>query len=215
MSEQADRVRNERQLWAVPGSSHDRLIAMLRAVLPMGIGVTVALLAMAPLAIGRDISFVLAKDRVAIAHERMRVTDASYSGQDSKGKPFRLSAKSAVQLTSRDPIVKLTGLTARIMLDDGPVAIAANQGRYDLEREKVTIDGPVLFKTWDDYSILTHDVAVDLKTRTVASAGAVQGTMPLGTFRADRLRADLGQHIAVLEGGARLHIVQGQSRGKR
>ena len=73
MSELADRARSERQLWAATGSSHDRLIAVLRLVLPAAIVALVILLALAPLTVGRDISFVLSKDRVDVARERMRV----------------------------------------------------------------------------------------------------------------------------------------------
>lgn len=215
MSELADRARVERRLWAVPGSSHDRVIDTARKLLPAGIGLLIIALAIAPLTAGRDISFVLSKDRVAVAKERMRVSDAQYRGQDSKGQPFLIRAGSAVQRSSSDPVVKLADLSARIQLQDGPAAIAANRGRYDMERERVAIDGPVVFKTTDGYRLMTRDVGIDLQSRTLASAGPITGQMPLGTFRADQLHADLNQRVVTLEGGARLHIVQGQSRGAR
>ncbi len=202
-------------MWAAPGSSHDRLIRTVQILLPMGIGVMVVLLAMAPVTFGRDISFVLAKDRVAVAKERMRVTEAVYRGEDSKGQPFSIRAGSAVQVRSSDPVVRLTDLAAVIWLKEGPAAIAANNGRYDMTKEAVAIVGPVLFKSSDGYRLLTRDVDIDLKTRAIVSQGDVDGRMPLGTFRADHLRADLAQRTVTLDGGARLHIVQGQSRGSR
>lgn len=213
MSELADRARIERRSWAVPGSSHDRVIDTTRKLLPIGIALLIAALTVAPLTMGRDISFVLSKDRVAVAKERMRVTHAQYRGQDSKGQPFLIRAGSAVQRSSSDPIVKLADLSARIQLHDGPAAIAANRGRYDMERERVAIDGPVVFKTTDGYRLSTRDVAIDLQTRRLASAGPITGAMPLGTFRADQLRADLNRRVVTLDGAARLHIVQGRSRG--
>jgi lipopolysaccharide export system protein LptC len=213
MSELADRARIERRRWAVPGSSHDRVIDAARKFMPAGIILLVAMLASAPLTMGRDISFVLSKDRVAVAKERMRVSKAQYRGQDSKGQPFLIRAGSAIQRSSSDPVVKLANLSARIQLQDGPAAIAANRGRYDMERDRVAIDGPVVFKTTDGYRLATRDVGIDLQSRTLASAGAITGSMPLGTFRADQLRADLNQRIVTLDGRARLHIVQGTSRG--
>jgi len=173
------------------------------------------MLALAPLTTGRDISFVLSKDRVAVAKERMRVTTARYRGEDSKGQPFMITAGSAVQVSSSDPVVRLTGLAARIMLSDGPAAIAANHGRYDMQRDLVAIDGPVVFKTLDGYRLITRDVAIDLNKRLLGSQGPVDGIMPLGTFRANHLRADLNQRIVTLDGGARLHIVQARSRGTK
>jgi lipopolysaccharide export system protein LptC len=215
MSELADKVRSERHVWAAPGSSHDRVIRLARISLPIAIVALAILLAVAPLTVGRDISFVLSKDRVDIAKERLRVTDALYRGEDSKGQPFQLRAASAVQATSRDPIVRLGGLSAQIKLTDGPATIRANKGRYNMDSERVAIDGPVLFRGPDDYRLATRDVLIDLKSRQVASGGPVDGNMPLGTFTANRLQANLNSRIVVLDKGARLHIVQGRSRGTR
>lgn len=215
MSELADRARTERQLWAASGSSHDRLIAILRLVLPVAIVALVILLALAPLTVGRDISFVLSKDSVEVARERMRVTAATYRGEDSKGQPFELSAGSAVQVSSRDPVVRLQSLAAKIQLEDGPARIDAAQGRYDMESEKVAIDGKVLFRSADGYHIETRDVGIDLKTRQVASQGRVDGRMNIGTFAGDRFTADLNSRVVVLEGRARLHIDQRQARAAR
>lgn len=214
MSEAANVVRGHRQVWAAPGSSHDRTIAAMRIALPVAIGVLLGLLAIAPLTVGRDISFVLAKDRVEVAKERMRVSDAIYRGEDGKGQPFQIRAGSAVQTTSRDPVVRLADLSARILLADGPATIGAKAGRYNMETEHVMIDGPVVFEAADGYRMETRDVGVDLKSRTVASGGPVDGRMPLGTFSANRLTADLPSRTVVLAGRARLHIVQGTGRGR-
>ena len=214
MSELADRARSERQLWAASGSSHDRVIAVLRILLPAAIGVLAVLLALAPLTVGRDISFVLSKDRVEVARERMRVSAATYRGQDSKGQPFELTAGSAVQVSSRDPVVRLKTLAAQIQLPEGPARIVAGQGRYDMDSEKVAVDGPVRFRSADGYNIETRDVGIDLKTRQVASQGPVDGRMNIGTFSGDRFTADLNRRVVVLEGRARLHIDQRQARAR-
>jgi lipopolysaccharide export system protein LptC len=215
MSEAAELVRGHRQVWAAPNSSHDQLIGVIRIALPVAIGVLVVLLAMAPLTSGRDISFVLAKDNVQVARERMRVSNATYRGEDTKGQPFEIRATSAVQTTSRDPVVRMQTLDARIALTDGLATIGAPRGRYDMEKERVYADGPILFRSADGYRVETRDVGVDLKTRTMASAGPVTGQMPLGTFSGDRLFADLETHVVTLRGRARLHIVQGAGRGRR
>lgn len=215
MSQLAEQQRYERRIWAAAGSSHDRLIATMRIALPMAVGILTAFLAFAPLTVGRDISFVLSKDRVDVAKERMRVTRAVYRGDDSKGQPFKLIAGSAVQATSRDPIVHLTQLDATIQLSDGPGTIRANRGRYDMDNQNIAIDGAVHFDSTGGYHIVTRDVFVNMDDRLARSRGPVDGTMPLGHFSADLMRADLERHIVYLDGRARLHIVQAQSRGAR
>lgn len=215
MSELAERQRVERRVWAAAGSSHDRLIATLRVMLPIVVGVLVAFLAFAPMTVGRDISFVLAKDRVEVARERMRVTAAVYRGNDTQGRPFELDADSAVQATSRDPIVRLTTLNAKIQEPAGPAVIRADHGRYDMNTQNIAIDGPVHFDSADGYHVLTRDVLLTMNDRTLVSRGPVDGTMPLGHFSADKLRARLDDRVVQLEGHVRLHIVQGQSKRPR
>ena len=215
MSELAQQLRRERRVWAAAGSRHDRLIATLRIALPVAVGVLAAFLALAPLTVGRDISFVLSKDRVEVSRERMRVIRAVYRGHDSQGDPFRLEAENAVQVTSRDPIVHMNDLNAELGQKRGPSRIMAGRGRYDLNTQRMAIDGPVRMDGADGVEVATADVLVDLNQRTMASRKAVTGTMPLGSFAADRLLARLDDRVITLDGRARLHIVQGRARGAR
>jgi lipopolysaccharide export system protein LptC len=215
VSQLAEQQQRERRVWAAAGSGHDRLIATLRIVLPMAVGVLAAFLALAPLTVGRDISFVLSKDRVDVARERMRSIHTTYRGENSKGEPFTLEAASAVQATSRDPIVHLSQLDATIGLQGGPATLRADRGRYDMDNQNIAIDGPVRFDSADGYHITTRDVLVDMDRRVAHSSAPVDGTMPLGHFSADRLSADLERHIVRLDGHARLHIVQGRARAAR
>jgi lipopolysaccharide export system protein LptC len=110
------------------------------------------------------------------------------------------------------PIVDINGMFAQIALAQGPLMIAATQGQYDLDTQKVVIAGPVRVAGPDDYRLATSDVTVDMKTRQLASGGPVSGHMRLGQFQAGQLRADLGSRTVVLDNGARLKIVQGAVR---
>ncbi|PWG02890.1 LPS export ABC transporter periplasmic protein LptC [Sphingosinicella humi] len=212
MSELADRERIRKQHWAAPGGSHDEVVRTLKIALPVLIGVLMAFLAMAPLSKNQEISFILDKQKVDVAKERMRVQEARYRGQDDKGRPFMITARSAVQATSRDPIVDILGMRARIALESGPATLKADRGRYNLETETVNVIGPILFTAADGYRLQTRDVAVDLDSRVMATDGRVEGQMPLGRFSANRMRADLESRTVTLTGNARLHIVQGGLR---
>jgi lipopolysaccharide export system protein LptC len=204
--------RTARQHWARPGSSHDRVVRTSRAMLPMGIGALAALMIVAPLAVRNEISFVLDKANVEVARERMRVSAATYRGEDGKGQAFELKAGSAVQTSSSDPVVRLRDLSARLQMAEGPATVSADAGRYDMDKEVVSVDGPIVFQSADGYRLETRNVAVGLKTRKVASGGAVEGRMPLGSFSAGRISADLNARTVVLDGRARLRIVQGGAR---
>jgi lipopolysaccharide export system protein LptC len=210
MSDAAAVARARR--WASPGSLHDWLIGFLKIALPAAVGILLAYLVLAPLSKGPEISFLLDKDKVEVAPERMRVQSAQYRGQDSLGRPFILSADRAVQATSDEPVVDITDMSAQIGLESGPARIVAGRARYDMAAQRVGVDGSVLVTAADGYRLETRDVTVDLDNRRLASRGAVDGRMPLGTFSADRLSADLGNRTVELDGRARLHIVQGGVR---
>lgn len=214
MSLQAEQQRNDRRIWALPGASHDRLVTALKSMLPIAVGVLAAFLAVAPFTSGSEVSFVLDKNKVDVASERMHVTEALYRGQDSKGQPFSLRAGSAVQKSSREPIVHLKDLSARILLSDGPAVLDARTGRYDIDTENVAIDGPVQFQSAGGYRLTTHNVGIDMKDRKMRSAGRVDGRMPIGTFSADHLEADMASRTVTLNGRARLHIEQNGLKGQ-
>ncbi|MDF0487083.1 LPS export ABC transporter periplasmic protein LptC [Sphingomonas sp. H39-1-10] len=199
--------RTARQAWAAPGGSHDRLITILRFVLPIAVGVLAAFLVMMPLATGGEVSFLLDKNKVEVAKERLRLQSALYRGTDGKGQPFTLTAGSAVQKSSAEPIVRIDQLAARLQLSDGPARIVAPQGRYDMDNQRVTLVGPVNVVAADGYRLDTTNSTIDLKTRQMRSGGAVTGTVPQGAFSAKQLSADLENHIVRLDGNARLRIV--------
>jgi lipopolysaccharide export system protein LptC len=212
MSEAASREREIQQRWAVPGSAHDRLVRWTKIALPSAVGVLIAILVFAPLDKKGDVSFILDKKKVENAPERMRVESAQYVGTDNKGQQFVMRANRAIQRSSDVPIVDIRGIFAQLGLQQGPLTIAANKGRYNLDSQKVAIDGPVKVAGPDGYRLATQDVLVDLKQRQLASSGPVSGQMRLGQFQAGQLKADLGDRKVVLDGGARLKIVQGAVR---
>ena len=199
--------RTSRQVWAAPGSSHDRTITLLRIVLPVLIGILAAFVVVLPLYAGGDVSFLLDKKKVEVAKERLRVQSASYKGEDDKGQPFALTAGSAVQKSSAEPIVKLENLSAEIGLKDGPANIVAEHGHYDMDKQQVTVDGPVRVDSQGGYHLVTQNSTLDLESKTLKSGGAVSGSVPQGTFSANQLNADLENHIVRLDGNARLRIV--------
>jgi lipopolysaccharide export system protein LptC len=202
----AAQARAARSRWALPGGRHDRIVGLLQTMLPIGIGVLAAFLVMAPLTMGGDVSFILDKNKVDVAPERLRIERAQYRGADKGGRSFQITAGSAVQKSASEPVVRMDDLAARIDLQDGPAALTAQSGRYDIDQQKVAIDGPIQFRAANGYSLDTRDAIVDLRTRKLQSGGAVTGTTRMGNFSANRLDADLEARTVTLRGNARLRI---------
>lgn len=212
MSDAATRERAIKRHWAEPGSRHDKVVRLTKYGLPVLIGGLGLLLVIAPFDKRGDTSFILDKNKVDEAQERMRVERARYTGEDKEGRPFLIVADRAIQQSSDVPIVMIQGMRARLDLADGPLDIRALRGLYDLEGETVEINGPVRVTGPDNYSLAANDVKVDLNERRMMSNKPVSGTMKLGEFRAGNLSADLDQRVVRLDGGVRLKITQGAVR---
>jgi lipopolysaccharide export system protein LptC len=212
MTAEAARERQIKQTWATPGSAHDRLIRWSKVVLPSAVGAVVAILAFAPLEKKGDVSFILDKKKVESAQERMRTEQARYVGSDNKGQQFVVTANNALQRSSDVPIVDIHGMHAQIAQPQGPLNMTANQARYNLDTQRMAVDGPVQVAGGDGYHLATSNVLVDLKDQQLESQGPVSGQMRLGQFEAKQMKADLRARTVVLEGGGRLKIVQGAVR---
>jgi lipopolysaccharide export system protein LptC len=212
VSEAADRKHEIKRHWAEPGSRHDAVLRATKFGLPLLIGALLAFLAIAPFDKRGDVSFILDKNKVDQAQERMRVERARYVGEDNKGQKFVIVADRAVQPTSNVPVVAIEGMRAQLNLGKGPLSIAALRGRYNLEQEQVLVDGPVRVAGPDGYRLATRDVTVDLDKRNLVSRGPVSGSMELGQFQAGQLRADLDARTVSLDKGVRLKIYQGAVR---
>lgn len=209
---EAAELRSERQHFAAPGGSHDRLVGFLAKALPMGVGVLAALMIITPLSPRGEVSFLLDRNKVAVIDERLRVDNAMYRGQDNERRPFSLTAGEAVQRSSAEGIVRMNDLVARLALTEGPARLGAQAGAYDIEEEVVSVFGPVRLTAADGYRMVARGVSIDLAAKRITGSGGVEGEIPAGTFSADRMIADMEARTVALDGNARLRMVPGKLR---
>ena len=206
MTDQADIIRNRRRLFAMPGGSHDRVVRFLNQALPAGIGAVVAVMVIAPVFPRGEISFLLDRNKVALANDRLRVEQAMYRGEDSTGRPFSVTAGSAIERSRTVPVVAMRDLSARILLRDGPAELKASTALYDIPHNIVDVAGPIDFRAADGYRMTTSNVRIDLRAQQVTGTGGVAGAVPSGTFSANRIEADLENRVVALKGRARLRM---------
>lgn len=210
MTAKADQIRERRRAFAAPGSPLDRTVRWLAVGLPALVGVIAALMVVTPLGPRGEVSFLLDRNKVSTTANRLVVDNAVYRGEDEKGRPFSLSAGSAVQHSVAEPVVQMRDLVGRMLLDGGPAQITAELGRYNYDTQQVAIDSEVRFVTADGYRMNTRGVSVDINKKTMVGSGGVAGATPAGTFSADSIQANLDTRTVALQGRARLHMVPGK-----
>jgi len=204
-----------RQRAALPGSRHAVLMGQLKILLPALAGLLALAILVWPLVAAQEFSFLLAKDQVALAPERLKVTRAEYRGKTAAGEAFAIQAGTALQRSSADPVVELSSLSASIDDREGPSHVTAPKGRYFIEDDRLEVSGPVRLRSDGGYRIDAETVQVDMKRRTISSDAVVSGETPIGSFRANSLAGDLaGKHITLV-GKVHLRIDQRRGRGTR
>ncbi len=205
MSRKAEIQRHARQEFAAPGSMFDRLIKVLRIALPVGVGIIIAILAIAPVEGRNEFSFLLDRNEVELANERLRVVGALYRGEDKDGQPFSLRAQSARQRSSDEPILEIESMQANFSVDDDRASVAAQSGDYDLDREVMSIPGPLQFTRDNGDSLVASNVLIDMNEKLIRSnpevANGVSGRSDFGTYRAGSLLARLPERRVTLAGG--------------
>ncbi|MBU6165913.1 MAG: LPS export ABC transporter periplasmic protein LptC [Alphaproteobacteria bacterium] len=204
----SSRSLSPRQRAALPGSRHEAVMGQLKWLLPALAGGLALAILVWPLVAAQEFSFLLAKDQVALAPERLRVTRAEYRGTTAAGEAFSIQAGTALQRSSADPVVELDRLVASIADRDGPSRVTAPRGRYFIEEDRLEVSGPVQLRSDGGYRIDAATVQVDMKRRTIATSAAVSGTTPIGRFRANSLSGDLAGKRISLVGKVRLRIDQ-------
>lgn len=209
MSHQADDVRTRRRQWAALGGRHDRLVRAMQLALPVIVGALAAVMLFAPFSNHGQISFLVAKDAIEVAAQRIMVSRAMYRGSDNRGRAFAIAADSAIQRSAADPIVRMTGVDAQVTMAEGPATLSALAGRYDPTRDILIVDGPLRFATSDGYQLDTRDVTINLRDRTAASSRPVTGATRIGRFSANSMAVDLQARTVSLRGNVHLRMTQG------
>ena len=209
---EAKALRGRRRRFAAPGGSHDKLVRLLAVALPMGIGIVAALIILVPLGSRGEVSFLLDRNKVETVDNRLAVGNALYRGEDNEGRPFSLTAAQAQQRSQAEGLVRLDDLVAQVLLPEGPARVTAQGGVYDLQDQQVATRGPVLLTAADGYRMIARGVSVDLPAKQLTGAGGINGEIPAGTFRADRMEANLATRTITLDGNARIRMVPGELR---
>jgi len=185
------------------------VINLTKLVLPAGAALLLATLALWP-----EISRMT--DSARIAYQRMSreiggatVTDAHYRGVDEHGRPYTLTAATAVQV---DPErINLTTLKGDITLANGTwLMVQAKHGVFLQHTNQLDLSGDVTLYRDDGTTMTTASASIDLKKGAAASAEPTHAEGPFGTLDAQGFTAT-DQATAVQFAGPAHLVLNGAS----
>jgi lipopolysaccharide export system protein LptC len=116
--------------------------------------------------------------------EEEAMHDAVYSGVDSRGRPFTLTAERVRSDPAQAHILKLQKPGGRIEMVDGKiVTIAAREGIYNRDEDVLDLEGDVTLRHGEGMTTNTSHARIDLDGGTAAGDEPVAGEASFGTIR--------------------------------
>lgn len=185
-----------------PSDPYSRFVHMMRRVLPLLAIALGALLLIWP---------SLQQDPRALPPTSMGIremTNLRYTGQNSNGEPMVVTAAHAVQVGKLENTVDLTTVSATLTRQSGKtVTISADVGRYNQEKNHLTLTDNVHLVDDDGYDLTTSIAKIDLNTPAKAWGNApVSGTGPKGKVNAQGFKVTDAGKTVLFTGRSRLDL---------
>jgi lipopolysaccharide export system protein LptC len=121
--------------------------------------------------------------RASISEDGGKLSDARYRGVDEHGRPYVLTAVTAVQVNPER--VNLTDPKADIVLQSGSwLLLQSRDGVYMQHQNLLDLSGDVTLYRDDGTTMRSNTATMDLKAGVVTSADTVSAEGPFGTLDA-------------------------------
>lgn len=120
-------------------------------------------------------------------------------GTGENGKPFEVKAAQATQ--TREGLVQLATVNARIELEDGIMVIVAASGSIVPETGKGSVEGGVTIDLGEEYHFETTRADVDMKAGIVTGNEKVRVSGKMGTIEAEGFKVEKSIKRVTFTGG--------------
>lgn len=133
-----------------------------------------------------------------------------FSGVDTKGNPYQITADAASQKPETREIVELDAPRAITAGRDSQSVVEAKSGVFNTDDKQLVLKDGVTFEHAigrKNYVLRSSSATVSIDDRTVVTDSAVKGDGPDGaTLRADRMSADNESGAVVFEGDVSMRL---------
>jgi lipopolysaccharide export system protein LptC len=187
------------------GEHYSRFVGAMRISLPLVALCIVVLVIAWPQFTSAPKKFSLDSGRVSVqAAVGQRMVNAHFTGADSSGNPFTVTADTAVQVKNAPDLLEMTVPKADITTRAGSwVALSAKKGLFNRNSERLDLADDVTMFHDSGYEFRTTAARIDLTTSRAEGDDRITGHGPGGTVEAEGFR--------ILERGAVL-VFSGKSK---
>lgn len=128
-----------------------------------------------------------------------------FNSIDDKNQPFTVTADRAIQNRDNPDIIDLDKPVADMTMTSGDKIDAhADKGLYQQKAQKLNLEGAVVLKHSNGYTLKTEELRVDLASQKTYSGQDVRVEGPGGTIDATGLEGDSNAGMLVFTGPAKV-----------
>jgi lipopolysaccharide export system protein LptC len=189
---------------------HSTRVRWFRRILPISLGVTLAVLTAIPFLSSLDLKLELPFDigRLTLSGTRLTMEEPKLSGFTDDKRGYSVNARTAEQDLSKPDLVDLTDIEARMELaDKGWTTVVAKTGTMNVKSQFITLSGGVDLAMKGGYAGTLKDADVDVKAGTIVTQKPVVFTYQDAKLVADTLTVTDRGAKALFVGNVQLDFV--------
>ncbi|MFG1358813.1 hypothetical protein [Xanthobacter pseudotagetidis] len=169
---------------------HSTRVRWFRRLLPISLGVSLAVLTAIPFLSSLDLKLELPFDigHLSLSGTRLTMEEPKLSGFTDDRRGYSVNARTAEQDLTKPDIVDLTDIEARMELaDKGWTTVIAKTGTMNVKTQFITLGGGVDLAMKGGYAGKLKDADVDVKAGTIVTQKPVEFTYQEAKLVADSL----------------------------
>lgn len=191
---------------------YSRFVSLMKIVLPLGALVLFGvILVYSGVFRGKD-KLDIAFREIDTSPSDLRMVSPRVAGVTGDGKPYVVTADNATQDPSRPNFVTFENIQADIKFNEEEdwMSLTAAGGTYNSEMQTLALQDQIdIFTTWG-YEIHGEEATIDFDEGVLRSDSEIKGHGPLGTLRADRMRAEHASQVLRFDGHVKMLILPDQ-----
>ncbi len=190
---------------------HSRLVRLLRIAVPLAVVAALAAIVAASIfnpfrALMKQLPLDI--DNVVVSGTKITMESPHLSGFSPDQRPYELWARTATQDLLDPDHVDLSGLRARVVMDDrSTVTLDARQGLFDTRSQVLDLRQEIFLQSSTGYEARLTRAIVDIAKGSVSSDEPVKVKLLNGTLDANRLRIIDKGDLVRFEGGVVMNLV--------
>jgi lipopolysaccharide export system protein LptC len=146
---------------------------------------------------------------------KQTMKDPRFAGTDKDGRPYVVTADTAVQDKDNQRLISLANLKTDVSMEaDHQIQASARQGLFNQQEMTLELFGPVAIYSSHGYELHTAGAFLNLNEGSAHSTDPVEGAGPMGMITADSMRVGQKGASIFFEGNVRLHIKNDKTADK-